>query len=74
VIVMDPDDIPGLVNVENPVCEHLIHSVVVRPPFPLRTSVGRFVLFIMKQSVQLALRVSSPSGLVLQACCAVFII
>ena len=73
-IVVNPDDVAGFVNLENPICEHLIHPVIVRPPLPLRTTIGRFMLFVMEQSVQLMLGVPPPPGLVLQANCAVVIL
>ncbi len=66
VVIVHDDDIPRLVDLEDPVRELLVHPVVIRPLDALLAPVGRLVLLVVEQGVELMLGVAPPSGLILQ--------
>ena len=63
---MHHDDVARLVDLENPVCEKLVHAVVIGPRLPCSAPISRLVLLVVEQSVELVFRVCPPMTLVFQ--------
>ena len=65
-VIVDDDNVAGLVNLDDLVCKLLIHAVVVGPLDTLTSAVGRLMLLVVKKRVKIMLGISSPAGLVLE--------
>lgn len=66
VVVVDHDNISGLVDLQNSIRELQIHAVVVRPRFAFRPTIGRFMLFVVEEREELVFGEAFPSCLIFQ--------
>ncbi|GJC91258.1 hypothetical protein ColKHC_00084 [Colletotrichum higginsianum] len=66
VVVVDDDDVAGLVELDDAVGELLVHAVVVGPLQTLLAAVGRLVLLVVEEGVEVVLGVAAPPALVLE--------
>ncbi|TKW53368.1 hypothetical protein CTA1_7662 [Colletotrichum tanaceti] len=66
VVVVDDDDVAGLVELDDAVGELLVHAVVVGPLQTLLAAVGRLVLLVVEEGVEVVLGVAAPAALVLE--------
>jgi hypothetical protein len=65
-IVVNHNNIAGLVVLNDLVGKLLVHPVVIRPLHSLATAIGRLMLLVVKQRVEIVLGVATPAGLVLE--------
>ncbi|GKT82231.1 LOW QUALITY PROTEIN: hypothetical protein Ct61P_00081 [Colletotrichum tofieldiae] len=66
VVVVDDDDVAGLVELDDAVGELLVHAVVVGPLQALLAAVGGLVLLVVEEGVEVVLGVAAPAALVLE--------
>lgn len=63
---MDDDDVAGLVDLDNLVGKLLVHTVVVGPLNALSSTVGRLMLLVVEECVEILLGITTPASLVLE--------
>ncbi|GKT50494.1 uncharacterized protein ColSpa_10675 [Colletotrichum spaethianum] len=66
VVVVDDDDVAGLVELDDAVGKLLVHAVVVGPLQALLAAVGGLVLLVVEEGVEVVLGVAAPPALVLE--------
>lgn len=66
VVVVDNDNVAGLVEVDDAVGKLLVHAVVVGPLQALLATVGGFMLLVVEEGVEIMFGVAAPAALVLE--------
>jgi formate dehydrogenase assembly factor FdhD len=65
-VVMNDDDVARFVDLDDLVGEFLVHPIVIGPLNTFASAVGRLMLLVVEEGVEIVLSISSPAGLVLE--------